>query len=180
MKTVFFKTLGCQMNEYDTLLMESILAPAGYCVTTEENDADAIIVNTCSVRNHAEERAFAQIQRLVAAKKKNRKLIIAGCMAKRLGNELISMFPGIDFVVGPDQYELLPSLLNSTKAAHCVETGNMGKIPYSGVFTKHESSVSASIAIMRGCNNYCSYCIVPYVRGKERSRPLAEIIAEVE
>ncbi len=176
MKTYFIRTFGCQMNAYDSELLEGHFSKAGLRRAESFEEADVILVNTCSVRQHAEDRALAWIREAGARKKPGALLVLAGCMAERIGEELLEKIPSLDRIIGPNQYGRLLELL----APDCaVFTGNESKdLSRLGGSKTSRHGVSASIAIMRGCNNYCSYCIVPYVRGPERSRSSVEIVEE--
>lgn len=179
-KKYYILTFGCQMNEYDSEVLESILAADGYILTDKPQEADLAVVNTCSVRRKAESRAMARIAQLAAlkAKKPTLKVVAAGCMAKRAGQEIIDQIPLVDYVVGPDYIPEIPDIINNP--------GNdrifiQEKFSDSGILPDSRTGrVTAFIAITRGCENYCSYCIVPYVRGALRSRPVGSIKAEIK
>ncbi|HHS13492.1 MAG TPA: tRNA (N6-isopentenyl adenosine(37)-C2)-methylthiotransferase MiaB [bacterium] len=177
----FIETYGCQMNKYDSELISRILIDHGYTQASNADEADILIINTCSVREHAEQRVLGRIGVMAAWKRLNekRRLIITGCMAQRLGETLIAI-PHVDGVAGPDQYRLLPGLVNSkltlTQARMLRQTHTED---YSDIKPNRETGISGWVAISRGCNNFCSYCIVPYVRGRERSRPFNGILDEV-
>lgn len=173
-------TYGCQMNLYDSGLIESFLKEAGGERVHSVEDANIILVNTCSVRAHAEQRALGRINSLRRLKSQNRdlKIGVVGCMAKRYGKKLLSSVPFIDFVVGPDNYRHLPNLIRNGVKSVLIEDNSREK--YSECQSRHRRGPCAFIAIMRGCNNFCSYCIVPYLRGRERSRSHEDIIREME
>lgn len=179
---LFIETYGCQMNFADSEILVSILQPM-YDTADDYTQADLILVNTCSIRDHAEQRVFNRLKEFTALKKKRPglKVGLVGCMAERLKEELLSPDWDIDLVVGPDAYRSLPGLLAK------VESGQKGidvllseEETYQDIVPVRlgENSVSAYISIMRGCQNYCAYCVVPYTRGKERSRPASTIVAE--
>ncbi|MBN2542325.1 tRNA (N6-isopentenyl adenosine(37)-C2)-methylthiotransferase MiaB [bacterium] len=179
---VLIRTYGCQMNKYDSELLMGILVDNGYRLVDCERDADVILVNTCSVREHAEKRALGRLRQFVGMKSNKPGLIVGvyGCMAQRYGDEMLKEVPGIDIVAGPDSFpRILEAVRNAESSAQiCTTLGDFdgeGWRPY-----RKTNSLSGWCAITRGCNNYCSYCIVPYVRGHERSRPLDDIIREVE
>ncbi len=176
---VFIETYGCQMNKSDTEIVESILARNGWRKAASPETADLLLINTCSVRQHAEDRALGRISSLAGwkEKKKGRRLGVIGCMAQRLGDELLTIKPHLDLVVGPDSYRDLPELLG-TSAASCHSRLDHKEL-YEGITPRREGGLSAWLTIMRGCNNFCSYCIVPYTRGRERSRPANEILREI-
>jgi tRNA-2-methylthio-N6-dimethylallyladenosine synthase len=172
-------TFGCQMNQADAQRLRGILASIGYTETETEEEADLILFNTCCVRQHAEQRLIGRIQSLVNLKRTNSGLLIgvAGCMAQNMKSELLELLPLVDLVFGPNDIEKLPILLE--KAAHEKTLGDFtGKGAFDGetadgiVLTR---PFSAMVNIIRGCTNYCSYCIVPYVRGPEISRPVSEL-----
>jgi tRNA-2-methylthio-N6-dimethylallyladenosine synthase len=173
-------TFGCQMNQADAQRMRGILSGLGYAETTSEARADLIIFNTCSVRDHAEQRLAGRIRSLAALKRKRPDLVIAvaGCMAQNLKAKLLDMLPMVDMVLGPNDIEQLPELLKR------VRTGKaLGSFLSKGAFDGETADgvvvtrpFSAMVNIVRGCTNFCSYCIVPYVRGPEVSRPLDELL----
>jgi tRNA-2-methylthio-N6-dimethylallyladenosine synthase len=180
-KTFYIETYGCQMNIYDSCVVADILICKGFRHTGVAEDADLVLVNTCSVRDRAERKALSRLTELAALKRSNPHLIIGviGCMAQRLGEKLIDR--GVDLVLGPDCYSSLGDLLDrlAGSEAPVVETSQNNRSMYS-LMPEHRDSVKAFTTIMRGCNNLCSYCVVPYVRGRERSKPHREIIAEIE
>ena len=185
MKKVYFETYGCQMNKYDSELVAGILKSEGYEQTAKADDADLILLNTCSVRENAETRVFGRISALGSLKKQHSglKIGVLGCMAVRLKNEIIKKKPFVDFVIGPDNYRALPELLvkiNDKVKEHFELSGFDSFETYGELFPAHSAGRSAWVAIMRGCNNFCSYCIVPYVRGRERSRSVTDILNEVK
>lgn len=183
-KKLFIETYGCQMNVADSEVVASVMKLAGYGVTESINDCDAILINTCSIRDNAEQKIFSRLQQLSALrKKKSGRMIVGiiGCMAERMKDELISNH-GVDLVAGPDAYLDLPNLIAA------VENGESAiNIELSTTETYRDvipsriggNKISGYISIMRGCNNFCSYCIVPYTRGRERSREPESILNEL-
>lgn len=183
-KKLFIETYGCQMNVADSEVVASVMKLAGYGVTPSIDDCDAILINTCSIRDNAEQKIFSRLAQLATIKKKKGgKLIIGiiGCMAERMKDELIREH-GVDLVAGPDAYLDLPNLISA------VENGeNAINIELSTTETYRDvipsriggNKISGYISIMRGCNNFCSYCIVPYTRGRERSREPGSILNEL-
>jgi tRNA-2-methylthio-N6-dimethylallyladenosine synthase len=171
MRKVFIKTFGCQMNVYDSERMAGELSAAGYGLVTDEKDAEFVIINTCSVRAHAEDRATSYIGAAV----KNKKVIVAGCMAERMKDGLIKKFPRLYAVVGTFNFSNIAAILD--RPGSKVFTGSIDE-RYTGNL-KRADGVRGSITIMQGCDNFCSYCIVPYVRGRERSRDSSGIIDEL-
>ena len=178
------ETYGCQMNVADSELVASILTQAGFISTDQINEADVIIFNTCSVRDNAEQRVIGRISNEVSRKLDHPHLLVGviGCMAQRLGDELKKINKKLDFVVGVDQYSQLPAII-----AKCLsdqqfisETELNNTENYHALYPLRSNSLNAMITIMRGCNNFCTYCIVPYTRGRERSREIGEILNEVE
>ncbi|MBC8182788.1 tRNA (N6-isopentenyl adenosine(37)-C2)-methylthiotransferase MiaB [candidate division KSB1 bacterium] len=186
MKKVYFETYGCQMNKYDSELVAGILKPEGYEETTKADEADLILINTCSVREHAETRVFGRLDALRSLKKRNPevKIGLLGCMAVRLKNEITEKRPFVNFVIGPDNYRALPKILSEDNNGAFKDHGELSGFDsfetYGEFFPAHANGKSAWVAIMRGCNNFCSYCIVPYVRGRERSRSVNDILTEIE
>ncbi len=184
-RRLFIETYGCQMNVADSEVVASILGMAGYGMTDRIEDADAILLNTCSIRDNAEQKIVSRLNYLASLRRKqrDRQLIIGviGCMAERVRDSLISNH-GVDVVAGPDAYMSLPELFASA------ETGNKAiNVDLSTTETYRDvipsritgNRVSGFISIMRGCNNFCSYCIVPYTRGRERSRSVDSILNEL-
>ncbi|GHS88159.1 tRNA-2-methylthio-N(6)-dimethylallyladenosine synthase [Bacteroidia bacterium] len=184
-KTFFIETYGCQMNFADSEIVHSILVNVGYVPTMEIRKADFVFINTCSIRDHAEQRVLNRLQEVQSLKKKRPHLIIGilGCMAERLQKQLIEKNKNVDLVVGPDAYRRLPEMLNSLSTQDkAIDTLLSTEETYSDIEPIRLSSnrVSAFIAIMRGCENYCAYCVVPYTRGRERSREARTIIHEAQ
>ncbi len=183
--TYYIETYGCQMNKYDSELVAGILQAAGYRQSHAPSEADVVLVNTCSVRGSAEQRACGRLHALRALKRQGscRVLGVLGCMGERLKASLLRNEPAVDLVLGPDEYRKLPVLLEQLLGGE--EASHAGEVPcgtetYAGVKPVRQPGISGWVAIMRGCNNFCSYCVVPYVRGPERSRSLASIVEEVE
>jgi len=183
MKKLYIETYGCQMNVADSEVVASIMQMDGYETTESISEADAVFINTCSIRDNAEQKVLSRLQFFHSLKRKKKKLIIGvlGCMAERVKDELIRIHKA-DLVVGPDSYLDLPHLMGMVelgeKAIH-VELSTTET--YKDVIPLKLSGVKISgfISIMRGCNNFCSYCIVPYTRGRERSRETGSILNEL-
>lgn len=182
---VYIETYGCQMNLNDSEVVASILNTNGYYITNSIDDADVILINTCSIRENAETRVWGRLDLFRQKKKKKASLIVGvlGCMAERLKDKLLESEKLVDIVVGPDAYRELPVLLRSA------EEGQKGinvllsrEETYADISPVRldKNGVSAFVSIMRGCNNMCSYCVVPYVRGGERSRNPETIVREVQ
>ncbi len=185
---VRIETFGCQMNVADSEVVASLLFSAGYELLKDDADdesADAVVINTCSIRENAEQKIYGRIARWKAlARKQGRKILIAviGCMAERLKQRLIADY-GVDVVAGPDSYLSLPELFDSARAGIPAMDVDLSLTQtYAGVMPRRLAGnrISGFISIMRGCNNFCSYCIVPYTRGRERSRDPQSILAELE
>jgi len=182
-KKLYIETYGCQMNVADSEVVAAVMGERGYSITTDQHEADAIFINTCSVRDNAEQRIWGRLRLFNSYKKKRKGLIIGmiGCMAERLAEELLEK-KVVDLVAGPDAYRDLPFLIdkaNEGEAAINVELTI--DETYDSLVPKRlgEGSISGFVSITRGCNNFCTYCIVPYTRGRERSRDPKDILNEV-
>jgi tRNA-2-methylthio-N6-dimethylallyladenosine synthase len=204
-KKAYIETYGCQMNLSDTELMQGILASDGFQVAETPEEADVILVNTCAIRDHAEQRVLGRVGQLQQYRETRPGLVIGvtGCMAQRMGGDLLEKAGGVDLVMGPDRYRTLPETLRSLRPAapaSAPRRGGMlpvfGSAPtagkgglavldfdpfenYEGIAARRTSDVSAWVPIQRGCNYRCTYCIVPYVRGDEKNRDPEQILAEV-
>lgn len=182
-KKLFIETYGCQMNLADSEVVASVMQMDGYEMTDQNSEADAIFVNTCSIREHAEQRVLNRVKELKARKRKNPSLIIGiiGCMAERAKEELFAV--GADLVVGPDAYMDLPHLVSLAEAGEPAINVELSTTEtYRDIIPKRlgPNKISAFVSIMRGCNNFCTYCIVPYTRGRERSRDPESIVHEIQ
>ena len=182
---IYIETYGCQMNVNDSQVAAAILEKAGCSMTDDISQADVILVNTCSVRDNAEKRVLGRLE-VFRLEKKNRDGVVVGvlgCMAQRLKDELLKN-GNVDFTIGPDSYRSLPAVISfiREKGGKMTETNLSSTETYSDIDPVRTDSngVSAFISIMRGCNNLCSYCIVPFTRGRERSRDPKSIVAEAE
>lgn len=182
-RKLFIETYGCQMNVGDTELIISILQAHGYRYTETLSEADVVLINTCSIRDNAEQRIWGRLSEMRRLKKQKPSLIvgIVGCMAERLNEQLLDPATGVDVVAGPDAYRDLPHLLKEAEGG--VKGVNVllsTEETYAEIAPVRidKNGVSAFISIMRGCNNFCSYCVVPYTRGRERSRDWQTIVAE--
>ncbi|AOV02894.1 tRNA (N6-isopentenyl adenosine(37)-C2)-methylthiotransferase MiaB [Delftia tsuruhatensis] len=181
-KKVFIKTFGCQMNEYDSDKMADVLGAAqGYESTDDPEQADLILFNTCSVREKAQEKVFSDLGRYKHLKERGVLIGVGGCVASQEGEEIIKRAPYVDVVFGPQTLHRLPELLNARAARHkpqvdisFPEIEKFDHLPPARV----EGS-SAFVSIMEGCSKYCSYCVVPYTRGEEVSRPFEDVLVEV-
>lgn len=182
-KTYFIETYGCQMNEYDSSLVAGILEEKGYARTDEISRADLILVNTCSVREKAEDTALQKLDSIAHLKRKHpgTRLGVLGCMAENRREAILERIPEVDLLLGPDHYDLLGPALDAGVPVRGAVTG-LGPDrtqSYEGLFPAAPASVSAFVAIQRGCDKKCSYCIVPFTRGPERSRPGHDVLEEV-
>ncbi len=183
-RSVFIETYGCQMNVYDSEVVLSVLGTVGYKPCGSLEEADLILVNTCSIRENAEQRVWGRLDRFLVEKKKRSVTVgVLGCMAERLKQELLS-HPAVDLVAGPDSYRHLPSMLGRLEASgeKQMEIRLSRMETYSDILPVRtdRNGVTSFISIMRGCNNMCTYCIVPYVRGSERSRDPNSIVKEAK
>jgi len=173
--------MGCQMNVYDSEVLKGILSKNGYSITDRPEQAELIIVNTCSVREHAEIRVIGRLNELSGYKLKNPdvKLAVIGCMAQRLGERFLKEVPALDFVLGTEELFNFPDYLEKKgeKPLIALSFSELKEIDSSPL---RKNKFSAFVAISRGCENFCSYCIVPYVRGPEKKRKVSEIIKEVQ
>lgn len=181
-KLLFIETYGCQMNVADSEVIAAVMKTAGYDVTEDITKADAIFINTCSIRDNAEQRVSGRLKNDICAQKRDRKVVIGvvGCMAERAKEMLFEA--GADIVAGPDAYLDLPSLVAQAEMGHKAINVELSTTEtYSGVipYRLGHNTVSGFVSIMRGCNNFCSYCIVPYTRGRERSRDVESILSEI-
>lgn len=183
-KKLYIETYGCQMNVADSEVVASVMKMAGYDLCKDENEADAIFLNTCSVRENAENKIFNRLDTLHAEQKKGRKLILGvlGCMAERVKDDLIQNHH-CNLVCGPDAYLNLPEMIAECELGHAaMDTELSTTETYRDVLPQRigGNKVSGFVSIMRGCNNFCHYCIVPYTRGRERSRDVESILNEVK
>lgn len=183
-KKLFMETYGCQMNVADSEVVASIMEHDGFQITKTREEADVILVNTCSVRENAETRVRGRVQGFSELKKKKPKLLVGviGCMAERLGEKLFEQEKNVNIVVGPDAYMDLPMLVKKAeKGEKAINIELSLTETYKDICPSRidETSISGFVSIMRGCNNFCTYCIVPYTRGRERSRNPESILKEV-
>ena len=183
LKKIYIETYGCQMNVADSEVVASIMQMDGFEPTENILEADTLFINTCSVRDNAEQKIISRLEYFQSLKKKNKKLIIGvlGCMAERVQEELIQKHKA-DLVVGPDSYLDLPHLIGSVESGEKAINVKLSTTEtYKDVIPLKLSGVKISgfVSIMRGCNNFCSYCVVPYTRGRERSREVESILNEI-
>ena len=184
MKKLFIETYGCQMNVADSEVVASVMQMAGYEVCNDISDADAVLLNTCSVRDNAEQKIYNRLDTLNADRRKSGRHIIIGvlgCMAERVKDDLLANHHA-DLVAGPDAYLSLPDLMAQAELGHkAINIELSTSETYRDVVPQrlHGARVGGYVSIMRGCNNFCHYCIVPYTRGRERSRDVESILREV-
>ena len=183
MKKLYIETYGCQMNVADSEVVASVMKMAGYETTDSLDDATAVFLNTCSVRDNAEQKIIHRLEALNALRRKGRKLIIGvlGCMAERVKEQLLTDY-GADLVAGPDAYLSLPDLVAQAELGQKAINIELSTTEtYRDIIPQRlcGPQISGFVSIMRGCNNFCHYCIVPYTRGRERSRDVESILAEV-
>jgi len=192
-KKVYIRTFGCQMNDADSEVMERLLEREGYGKIDSPEGADVIILNTCSVRQHAEDRALGYLASLKRVRKENPStvFVLAGCVAQRLKSKIFEKTPFVNIVLGTDNILELPKLIEEAfqkPKERVLATEVRGDLPMltegfwssSSYGCVKNSELTGQVTIMRGCDNFCSYCIVPYVRGREKSKPVSDIISEVE
>ena len=183
MKKLFIETYGCQMNVADSEVVASVMQMAGYEPCEDIKDADAVFLNTCSVRDNAEQKIYNRLDTLDAERRKGHKMIIGvlGCMAERVKEDLLQNHHA-DLVAGPDSYLSLPDLVAQAETGHkAINIELSTSETYRDIVPQrlHGAKIGGYVSIMRGCNNFCHYCIVPYTRGRERSRDIESILREV-
>ena len=180
-KSFYIETYGCQMNVADSEVVAAILRTTDADYTDDINEADIILLNTCSIRDNAEQRVQHRLQELAGGKHGKRRMIgVIGCMAERMGEQLLRDYK-VDFVAGPDAYLDLPNLIAQCEQGHQAINVQLSTTEtYADVLpARLGKQISGFVSIMRGCNNFCSYCVVPYTRGRERSRDVQSILSEV-
>lgn len=183
-KHVYIETYGCQMNVNDSEVVAAILDKEGYAYTEDISIAHLILINTCSIRENAENKVFQRLQEIKKLRKLNESLLIGviGCMAERLRDQLFSLDVLTDIVAGPDSYRDLPNLVSiAERSKQAINVHLSSTETYDDImpYRVGNNRISTFVSIMRGCNNFCSYCIVPYTRGRERSRDVESILQEV-
>jgi tRNA-2-methylthio-N6-dimethylallyladenosine synthase len=185
---LYVKTFGCQMNEYDSLRVQRVLHSQGYVITSDMASADIIFLNTCSVREKAEQKVHSFLGRLRPLKvlRPHLKVVVAGCVAQQLGKKLLERFEHLDLVLGTRGVsaiaELLQGIQETNERQAYLPEDETPRLPSEQHTTwlPQSAAVVAPVTIMQGCDNYCTYCIVPYVRGRERSRPVKDVIQEIQ
>ena len=179
----FIETYGCQMNVYDSELVASLLKKSGYSETSKIESADVIFLNTCAIREKAEETVHNRLDSLHYLKRRNPNLLLGvlGCMAKNLKDGILESRPYVDVVLGPDSYRKLSDILNDRKTSdHFVDTRLSKFEVYDELFPSRKEGINAWISIMRGCDKFCTFCIVPFTRGRERSRSIDSVVNEAK
>jgi tRNA-2-methylthio-N6-dimethylallyladenosine synthase len=191
-RKLHIKSYGCQMNVYDAQRMVDVLAPEGFVETASVDDADLVILNTCHIREKASEKVYSELGRLRVAREeaardgRQMKIAVAGCVAQAEGEELIRRAPVVDVVVGPQSYHHLPQLLaRADQQGRALETefpveDKFGMLPQPEPETIRARGISAFVTVQEGCDKFCTFCVVPYTRGAELSRPVAAIIEDVK
>ena len=184
-KSYFIETYGCQMNVADTELVSAMLNDSGYEETNDINLADAIFVNTCAIREHAEDKVHSRLGFYHKIKNQKPSTIIGvlGCMAQNLKEDILESKPYVDIVLGPDSYRKLPDMLkdrSESNKSHIVDTKLSKFEVYDNLFPSRKEGINAWVSIMRGCDKFCTFCIVPFTRGRERSRSIEGILEEVK
>ncbi len=181
-KKIYVETYGCQMNVADTEVVLSVMDGIGYKLTQQADQADIIFVNTCSVRDNAEARVKQRVSELKNHKRNNPEVLIGilGCMAERLRTELIDKNNVVDLVVGPDEYRKLPKLIEDAQAGLRGIAVKLSRVEnYDDITPLRTEGISAWLSVMRGCDKFCTFCVVPFTRGRERSRSLNSVVDEV-
>ena len=183
-KSYYLDTYGCQMNVADSELIAGMLKKQGYVVSKSMDNADAIFVNTCAIRERAEQKVHSRLG-LYSQIKQNRPGVIIGvlgCMAQHLKDEILETKPYVDIILGPDSYRKLPVLLdrNTENTNNTVDTKLSRFEVYDNLFPSRQEGINAWVSIMRGCDKFCTFCVVPFTRGRERSRSMASIVNEVK
>jgi tRNA-2-methylthio-N6-dimethylallyladenosine synthase len=190
-KKVFVKSYGCQMNVYDSERMADVLAPEGYSETTNMHDADLIILNTCHIREKAAEKVYSELGRvrdLKTARQKRgaeTKVVVAGCVAQAEGAEILRRASIVDVVVGPQSYQHLPQLLKDSSKRPAIltdfpEQDKFSALPIPNADKTRARGVSAFVTVQEGCDKFCSFCVVPYTRGGEFSRPVEKVLVDID
>jgi tRNA-2-methylthio-N6-dimethylallyladenosine synthase len=178
-RTYYLETYGCQMNLADSEVIASVLEHAGYRAVTQPREADVVLLNTCAIREHAEQRVAQRVRQIIAERRRSgrARVGLAGCMVQHHRDALLESIPGLDFVVGPDGYRRLPALVDADEPVAEVRLDRSET--YEDIAPVRGEGVRAWVTIMRGCDRFCTFCVVPYVRGRERSIPTAILVEEL-
>ena len=182
-RSIYIETYGCQMNFADTEIINGILRTQGYEIAADVESADAVFLNTCAIRDNAEQRIYGRLSNLEHLKKRNPHLVfgVLGCMAERLRADLLEKNSAVDIVCGPDEYRRLPALIDDAFAGEKGIRTQLSRVEtYDDIVPLRTDGISAWVAVMRGCDKFCTFCVVPFTRGRERSRPFAGVLREVE
>jgi len=182
-RTVYIETYGCQMNVADTELVLGILAKSGYAQSHRPESADVILVNTCAVRENAEQRIFGRLGDFKPMKRSNLGVVVGvlGCMAERLRRQLVESETHVDLVIGPDEYRRLPELIENATSGEKGIAVRLSRVEtYDDIAPLRTDGIGAWLSVMRGCDKFCTFCVVPFTRGRERSRSLEGIVDEVK
>jgi tRNA-2-methylthio-N6-dimethylallyladenosine synthase len=180
-KTYRVKSFGCQMNVYDGQRMEELLAAQGITAAAEGQDADLVVLNTCHIREKAVDRVYSDIGRLKRADGSTPMIAVAGCVAQAEGEEIMARAPSVKVVVGPQAYHRLPDMLTrATQGERVTDTDMPANTKFDALPKRRRSGPSAFLTVQEGCDKFCTYCVVPYTRGAEISRPYADLIAEAQ
>ena len=184
LKKAYVKSYGCQMNAYDAGRMADVLAAEGYGATEAVEEADIVVLNTCHIREKAAEKVYSELGRLRVLKGeraeagRDTRIVVAGCVAQAEGREILSRAPAVDVVVGPQSYHRLPELLRQSREARVVDTEFPLEDKFDHLPTRRNRGVTGFLTVQEGCDKFCAFCVVPYTRGAEVSRPVAAILAE--
>ncbi|MFA6234564.1 MAG: tRNA (N6-isopentenyl adenosine(37)-C2)-methylthiotransferase MiaB, partial [Bacteroidota bacterium] len=182
LRSIYIETYGCQMNVADTEIINGILNQQGYELATEAEAADAIFMNTCAIRDNAEQRIYGRLSNFEHLKKRNPHLVIGilGCMAERLRSNLLEQKSIVDIVCGPDEYRKLPDLIDQAFQGEKGIRTQLSRVEtYDDIVPLRTEGISAWVSVMRGCDKFCTFCVVPFTRGRERSRTLDGVVNEV-
>ena len=179
-RRVFIETYGCQMNLSDTELMMGVLKRAGFRRAPRVEDADVVLLNTCAIRERAEERVVGRLSQLSRVKRERPDVVlgVSGCMAKHLAEDLLNELPYVDLVVGPDSYRRLPELIGEAAGNPALDVRLDRREDYLELDPVRQEGANAWITVMRGCDKFCTFCVVPYVRGRERSVPAGDLLRQ--
>ncbi len=182
-KKIFIKSYGCQMNVYDSKRIKNLFEVRGFEETNQIENADLVILNTCHIREKASEKVYSDIGRInnlkkIQSKKKNFKLVIAGCVAQAEGEEIKKRSPSVDYIIGPQAYHKLPDIIGTDD--NIVNDEFLQHEKFKNLLFKSSNDVSEFVTVQEGCNKFCTFCVVPYTRGSEFSRPVEEILNEIK
>ncbi len=177
-KRIFIKSYGCQMNVYDSNRIKNLFEPKGYSETGDLTKADLIVLNTCHIREKAVEKVYSDIGRIKKTKKNKHKLVISGCVAQAEGKEIKKRASSVDYIVGPQSYHKLPSMIENNNSF--INDDFLQNEKFKNLLFKSSNAVSEFVSIQEGCDKFCSFCVVPYTRGSEFSRSINEIKEEIK